>query len=254
MGQFEIKGTKREELVPDLITLIVGAKVEKENVLDSTESVLKTHEELKSSVAKLVCDLESVTKDCCVSFSDLRYDKIASSLPTQDTFGIVKKKKENYVTISASTTLSIKLTTRDETILTNILKLLLDSIFIVNIFSSVNVSNYDEECLKLKSEVCKKCRADAEIIVTSLGSEITGVAKVVYNSSGNLLDIKPADNYSVDDFDDFDCFEDEECDDSSDFGLDTVKYDEVWAKGFAKTVLDKKYILEDSVTVVFEIK
>lgn len=93
MGQFEIKGTKREELVPDLITLIVGAKVEKDNVLDNTESALKTQEELKSSVAKLVCELESLTKDCSVSFSDLRYDKIVNSLPTQDTFGIVKRRK-----------------------------------------------------------------------------------------------------------------------------------------------------------------
>lgn len=252
MGQFEIKGTKREELIPDLITLSVAAKIEKSDVLDNTESVLKTQEEIKSSVAKLVCDLESITKDCSVSFSDLRYDKISSSMPTQDTFGIVKKKKENYITISVSTTLSIKLTTRDEDILNNILKLLLNSILIVNIFSSVDVSNYDEECQKLKAGVCKKCRADAELIVTSLGSEITGVAKVVYNSNGNLLDTKPADNYSADDFDDFDSFEDEECDDSSEF--DTVKYDEVWAKGFVKTILDRKYILEDSVTVVFEIK
>ena len=56
--------------------------------------------------------------------------------------------------------------------------------------------------------------------------------------------------------DDGDCF-DASFDDCFDASLDedmSIQYDEVFAKGFVKTVLDKKYKLEDSVTVVFNIK
>lgn len=52
MGQFEIKGTKSIDLIPDVIVLSVGAKIERKNVIDDEDSMTVAKEELKSSVAK----------------------------------------------------------------------------------------------------------------------------------------------------------------------------------------------------------
>ena len=63
MGQFEIKSIKQKELVPDVITLKVYARVENNNVLDNYKSILEAQDNLKEVVAKLACDLESITND-----------------------------------------------------------------------------------------------------------------------------------------------------------------------------------------------
>lgn len=268
MGQFEIKGTKKKDLVPDVIILNVYAKVENKNVIDDEKSISDAKDSLKSSVAKLVLDLEEVTNDCIVSFSDLSYSKSSNLFQSKDnsTFGLGKKKQENYINITASTVISIRLSSRDEDILASILKLLLNSVIIMGIYDSFDVDNIEDKYLDLKSEVCKKCRNDAEVIVESLGSEILGVDKIVYNSNGSLLDIaqdrinssSTIKNNEFDLFNSFDSCECE-CDDDSlettdNNNISSIKYDEVWVKGFVKTVLDKKYTVEDSVTVVFSIK
>ena len=259
MGQFEIKSIKKKELVPDVIELSVYAGVENNNVLDNDKSILEAQNNLKEVVAKLVCDLEGITNDCIISFSDLSYTKSENTFQTKE-FGIGKKKQEVRVSIKASTVISIKLSTRDEDTLSSILKLLLSSVSITGIYHNFNVTNLEDEYLSLKVEACKKCRHDADMIVKSLGSEILGVSKVVYNSNGSLLNVienesKSSNNYfssySEDDSfdDDFGSF-----DDNLELKNDNISYDEIWAKGFVKTILDKKYTIEDSVTVVFDIK
>lgn len=257
VGQFEIKSIKKKELVPDVIELSVYAGVENNNVLDNDKSILEAQNNLKEVVAKLVCDLEGITNDCIISFSDLSYTKSENTFQTKE-FGIGKKKQEVRVSIKASTVISIKLSTRDEDTLSSILKLLLSSVSITGIYHNFNVTNLEDEYLNLKVEACKKCRHDADMIVKSLGSEILGVSKVVYNSNGSLL------NDSKNNFKSSNNVFNDACYDEASFGdfgscdidleIDNISYDEIWAKGFVKTILDKKYTIEDSVTVVFDIK
>lgn len=267
MGQFEIKGTKSIDLIPDVIVLSVGAKIERKDVIDDEDSMTVAKEELKSSVAKIVKDLEDISKDCDISFSDLNYKKIPIILGKEPAFAIGKKNKVNYVDVEASTVIKIKFSTRDEDILVSVLKLLFNSVCIEYIYDSVDVLDLENKCLELKTDVCKKCRNDAEVIVESLGSEIVGVDKIVYNSNGNLLDSlnKEVNSHSYvsnpfecDSFDDcsfdFGLSDDEEFCESESSNDSYKKYDEVFTRGFVKTILDKKYKLEDSVTVVFSIK
>ena len=175
MGQFEIKGTKSVELVPDIIVLSVRAKIISKNVVDDEDSMTSAKEELKSSVAKIVKDLEGISKDCDISFSDLTYQKIPAEWGKESTFGIGKKSKVNYVDVEASTIIKIKFSVRDEDVLISALKLLFNSVCIEYIYDSVEVLDLEDKCLQLKADVCKKCRSDAEVIVASLGSEILGV-------------------------------------------------------------------------------
>lgn len=262
MGQFEIKGTKTMELIPDTISLIVDTTVVSKGVLSKDKHIEEAKSKLKDTVTKLAYDLKDTTKDCSVSFSDLVYSECPITNMFEQpskSFGIGHKKQDIQVDVKASTVMTIKLTTRDETILSNILKLLLNSTVITNISEEISVTDIEDKYTELKSEVCKKCRKDADTIVTNLGSSITGVEKVIYNSSGSLLDSQSNKTAKTNKFQASSSFEFEtdslfDCDDADLGDLDIQIYDDVWANGFVQTILDRKYTISDSVTVVFNIK
>lgn len=282
MGQFEIKGEKTIELVPDIIHIDVMAEKTEYGVKDNDEAIENIKSKLKESVVKLVDELEKVTDKCKVSFSDLTYNKLYNTSPftkpETKTFG--KKKEEKLINLIASTKIQLKIDTRDEEILSKLLCLMLESIAIKNIYSSVETSNIKEKYNDLLADVCKDCKEKADKIVENLGSEILGVDKIVYNSLGRLMDKQQkveTSSYNASNFGfgapsfansvmknaSFDIELDEcdldECENI--FGnAEKVKqeqlerYNKTWAKGFVTSILDKKSKLYDEITVVFRIK
>lgn len=278
MGQFEIKGEKTIELVPDIIHIDVMAEKTEYGVKDNDEAIENIKSKLKESVVKLVDELEKVTDKCKVSFSNLTYNKLYNTnhfiKPETKTFG-KKKEEEKLINLSASTKIQLKIDTRDEEILSKLLCLILESIAIKNIYSSVETSNIKEKYNDLLADVCKDCKEKADKIVKNLGSEILGVDKIVYNSLGSLMDKQQkveTSSYNASNFN-FRApsfansvinnassnIELDECENIL-YNYENVKqeqlerYNKTWAKGFVTSILDKKSKISDEITVVFKIK
>lgn len=256
MGQFEIMGSKTIKIEPDIIKIVARIEVSKKETAD----VDTAKEELKQKVAKLASDIKKVSDVDC-SFSDMWYSKSEALFAQPKGFGGKKAIKQYDVT--GSTEISIKLTSKNEEVLKEILGLLIDNASVKYINSHADVSNIDSYRSDLKRDVCKSCREDAEVITAGLGSEILGVDKIVYNSSGSLLNneshSKTVFSPSSTLFEDDDCcygssddFDDDIFADST--SVNTVDYNQVWVDGFVKTILDEMYTLSDSVTVVFNVK
>lgn len=260
MGQFEISGDKSIEVTPDRLTICLDVLITRKIEASAVEArKLK----FKDDIAGLVKNIESML-DCTFSFSDIGFRSEPCLFRDKDS---LFTKKSDLVTLTGSTTLSIKTNCRDKDLLIKAITSIISykGLSVVNTWYAHYLNNEDDIKLGLIQDVCAKCRKDADIIVSSLGSEVVGVDKIVYNSNGNLLDSNTScvqtlptgftsiNNgvFSDDGGVDFDI-------DSAYFGSDFPNsipdYNTVWAEGFVTELLEKKYTVYDRVTVVFNIK
>ena len=264
MGLFEISGNKTIELIPDKLYLTAKIAVTEFDVKDTEESKDKARTTLRDRVSDLAGDFSKKIGDICeISFHDISFavgERIFDAPQSSFSF---KAKKENVrlVNIDAMTNASIVINSRDSEVLLKVLGVLYDTKEVVNVYNSCSISNFEdieETKSELRADICRKCRQDADVIASNLGSEVTGVDKIVYNSSGFLIkDSRTANTgFGVRNFNDVDIEEDGCFDEafSSDIPpLDEQKRD-YWLEGFVKSLLDYKFTMSDSITVGFVVK
>ena len=261
MGQFEITGSKSIEVVPSKLnihlSICISDEVEQKDIATSKDK-------FKSIIADITSGIKQITDKCDVSFNDIIFSEKYNQI-NQQKDSLLGKKKQNMVILNGNTNLVISTTVRDADLLTSILNKVIepDNLSITYAWFSSALEDADKIKLEVLQEACKKCKSDAELIVESLGSEILGVDKVVYNSRGNLLDTDKVEykaktrrsNVELS----ANCCS---CDSlSSDFGSDSAGlidnldfYNKSWAEGFVKDLLERKHTISDNVTVVFRIK
>lgn len=256
MGQFEIKGEKSINLKPDTVEITAICMVS-EFVKNDKKVIESTKLKLKDSVSNIRKKIKDIDGVISVGNDNLNYkeSKNEFSSPSK-VFG---KKRDDEIYVEGNVKIIVKLKLSED-VIRNVMKVLLDNVDIVSIYDSVSVSDLEDKYTELKSELCKKCRKDADTIVECLGAKITGIDKIIYNSSGAL--IQPKNNsYAVpNSYINSVCCLDEcgdECADFSGFGdldiPDFTKINSDWVDGFVTTILERDYPISDSVTVVFNV-
>ena len=251
MGQIEIGKRGIKNLTPDTITLNIIAEVYKMRVpITNTDFV---RDELKVKVTNLVNCIKVLEVAEKIKFSDLKFKE--DSCVNKESKGVFSMKAERYVDIRGYVDIDITTHSRDADALNKMMQLLLNDTSLHSVNFDVSVEDMEKSELDLKAEICKKCREEAELIVTSLGSEIIGVSKVIYGSSGRYLSDTSMEKAKTS----FNTVgvSDEAFDECVDFETDLslkVNYNEAWADGFVRSMLDRDVYISDSITVVFDIK
>ena len=255
MGQFEIKGEKTISVTPDIVEIIANCSIE-EFVTSNVKAIEKTKANLKETVSKLRIKLKEIDGVLSIGITNLVYSENKNIFSNNNLGKFFGKKLENEIIVRGTVTITIKAKLEEETI-KSVMQLLLDNVDIISIYDKVSVSDIEDKLTDLKAELCKKCRKDAENIVACLGSEIMGIDKIIYNSTGSFLSSKPTE-YSINNSsldwgnDDFGGLAE---DDSLEVTIeDMQKINKEWVEGFVTTILERDYPISDNITVVFNVK
>ena len=143
--------------------------------------------------------------------------------------------------------------------ISKIVEIINDSEYIYQLEYNTELSSAELVKLELKTEVGKKCREEAESIISGLGFKIKGIKTVLYNTTGYLCNKDTNKRIDCDslEFNSFDCdYGDDIWDDEASSTFDTDKTRNVnksYANSVVEGIMQEEITITDSITVLFTV-